>query len=122
MKFLVDANLSPVVATALTEAGYESSHVRELGLVTASDSEITASAVKANAVVISADSDFATLLALSGEVAPSLVLLRSADHLPPLSQAAILIANLPSVLTELTDGAVVSIVHGHVRVRRLPLK
>ncbi|GAA4382486.1 hypothetical protein GCM10023152_32710 [Agromyces bauzanensis] len=101
---------------------FEVVHVREVGLVTASDVDISAFAVESAAVVISADTDFATLLASSGGVAPSLVLLRSADHLSPAEQAAILIANLPAIEAELVEGSVVAIVREHVRVRRLPLR
>ncbi|HEY5847887.1 MAG TPA: DUF5615 family PIN-like protein [Nakamurella sp.] len=122
MKYLVDANLSPRVGAALNDAGFEVVHVRDVGLVTASDAEISAFAARTGATVISADSDFATLLALGGGLAPSLVLLRSADRLPPTEQAAILIANLPAIEAELAEGSVVSIVRGHVRVRRLPLR
>ncbi|MDZ7576621.1 MAG: DUF5615 family PIN-like protein [Candidatus Nanopelagicales bacterium] len=40
MKLLVDANLSPRVAAALAEAGYDASHVADHGLLTASDEVI----------------------------------------------------------------------------------
>jgi hypothetical protein len=50
------------------------------------------------------DSDFATNLALSGKLAPSLVLFRSADRLIPSQQAALLIANLPTMEPELEPG------------------
>lgn len=121
MTYLVDANLSPAVAGALNDAGFEVIHVREVGLVSASDGEIADFALSRALTVISADSDFASLLALSRGSAPSLVLLRSADHLSPREQAQILIANLPGVEGELVAGSVVSIVRGHVRVKRLPL-
>lgn len=122
MKYLVDANLSPTVSLRLQEAGVAAEHVRDLGLVTASDAEISAFAAESGATVISADSDFAMLLALSGGMAPSLVLLRSPDHLTPEEQATVLIANLPAVEQELAEGAVVSIMRGRVRTRRLPLR
>jgi len=38
VKFLVDAQLPPVLAQALCEAGYEAKAVRELGLREADDS------------------------------------------------------------------------------------
>jgi predicted nuclease of predicted toxin-antitoxin system len=72
--------------------------------------------------IISADSDFTTTLALSGAIAPSLVLLRSADRLAPEAQAALLAANLDAIVGELDQGAVVTIARGHMRVRRLPVK
>jgi predicted nuclease of predicted toxin-antitoxin system len=40
VKILVDANLSPRVAEELARAGYESTHVRDHGLLSASDEQI----------------------------------------------------------------------------------
>lgn len=68
MKLLVDANLSPRVAEGLSKAGYEASHVVEHRLLSASDEEISAFAVAHQQTIVSADSDFATMLALG--VAP----------------------------------------------------
>lgn len=122
MKLLVDANLSPRVAEALRDAGHDATHVAAHGLTSASDEDIAAFALDQAQVIISADSDFASMLALSGGIAPSLVLLRSADLLTPSEQAALLVANLPQVQEDLSAGAVVSISRGHLRVRRLPLR
>lgn len=122
MRFLVDANLSPVVANELRACGLDSFHVADRGMASASDREIAALALAEGATVISADSDFATLLALSGDTAPSLVLFRSADALTPMEQASLLVANLPTVEEELQAGAVASISSRHLRVRRLPLR
>ena len=72
-------------------------------------------------MVISSDSDFATLLALSRGTAPSLILLRSSERLKPPAQAALLLANLGVLETDLIQGVVVSLSTTHVRVRRLPL-
>ena len=74
------------------------------------------------ALLISADSDFATNLALSGKVTPSLILLRSADKLTPVQQSALLIANMVTMIPELEAGAVVSLSPTHLRSRLLPLR
>lgn len=121
MKLLVDANLSPVVANRLRDAGFDATHVRDHGLVHALDPEIARFAIENAMAIISADSDFTTMLALNHGSAPSLVLLRSADRLTPPTQAAMLIANLATVETDLQSGAVVSLRPGRLRVRRLPL-
>lgn len=122
MRLLVDANLSPVVAAVLRSAGYDASHVSDHELGTALDPEIAEFATRTHAVVISADSDFATILALGRKTAPSLILFRSTDKLIPTEQAALLIANMPTIEPELQEGAVVSISPRHLRVRRLPLR
>ena len=122
MNFLVDENLSPRVAELLRDAGIDAVHVLDIGLGGAPDIAVSARAVADSCSIISADSDFTTLLALSHGVAPSLVLLRSGDQLRPDAQAALLAANLPAVAGDLARGAVVSISTAHVRVRRLPLR
>lgn len=90
MRFLVDANLSPRVAASLSSAGFESIHVADVRLLTAADQAILDYAAANGLVIVSADTDFGELLALSrGAVRPSAVLLRSADRLTPDQQAAL---------------------------------
>lgn len=93
MKLLVDACRSPGVAAQLRHAAFDAVHVRDVGLVTASDETISAYARSQNMIVVAADSDFATLVALSTGTAPSIVLLRSADGMSPSEQAAVLAVN-----------------------------
>lgn len=95
MKLLIDANLSPKVAARLADCGHQASHVADEGLITAADEIILAHASATGQVIVSADSDFATLLAFARIARPSVVLLRSADHLTPMEQADLLLANLP---------------------------
>lgn len=83
---------------------------------------IAAFAVDRGMIIVSADSDFATMLALSGHMSPSLILLRSGDALSPSEQAALIVGNLPTVADALSQGAVVSLSRRHLRVRRLPLR
>lgn len=121
MRFLVDANLSPVIAARLREAGHDALHVRDFGLVTASDDEILRRAAEDPSIIISADADFGTLLALGGSSGPSVILLRSADHLAPTQQADLILTNLGGVADALEEGAVVSLGRGRTRVRVLPM-
>lgn len=87
MKFLVDANLSPRVADRIGRAGHEAVHVHEIGLTTADDEAILNRASEVGDVIVTADADFGTLLAFSGYARPSVVLLRSSDHLTRDDQA-----------------------------------
>jgi predicted nuclease of predicted toxin-antitoxin system len=122
LRFLVDANLSPRVAAQLCAAGHDATHVGDEGLLTADDQTILRYASRSRRTVVSADADFATLLAVGGRSEPSLVLLRSADRLPPERQASLLLANLEAVAADLELGAVVTIGRGHMRVRMLPMR
>jgi predicted nuclease of predicted toxin-antitoxin system len=121
MKFLVDANLAPRVAARLGRAGHEASHVDEIGLGTASDEAILDRAHEEAAVVLTADADFGALLALSGRAGPSVILLRSADHLTPDGQADLVLHVLDRINDELEAGAVASVTTDRIRIRLLPV-
>ncbi len=120
MKFLVDASLSPKIAEELRRHGHEADHVQDYGRVTADDNQLLAHARSHGQAIISADTDFTVMRALRGVPSPSLLLLRSADSLGPAQQAALILANLAAVTTDLQAGAAVSIAQGHLRVRPLP--
>jgi predicted nuclease of predicted toxin-antitoxin system len=123
VRLLIDANLSPRVAVSLASAGFEAIHVVDVGLLTAADEAILAYAAANELVIVSADTDFGELLAISrGSVRPSVVLLRSADRLTPDQQAALLVANLRAVADQLKTGALVSIARGRMRIRSLPVR
>jgi predicted nuclease of predicted toxin-antitoxin system len=121
VRLLIDANLSPKIAARLRDAGHEAVHVADIGMISASDGAILRHAAASGQVIVSADTDFGELLAVAGVAKPSVVLLRSADHLTPEQQAALVVANLPSVADDLGAGAVVSIARGRLRVRQLPV-
>jgi predicted nuclease of predicted toxin-antitoxin system len=112
----------PVVAAGLRQAGHDAVHVVDVGLVSAADAVILERARAEDRVVVSADADFGDLLAGSGASAPSVVLVRSDDDLPPGRQVMLLVANLPGVDSELAQGAVVVLGRHRVRVRRLPIE
>ncbi len=63
MRFLVDAQLPPALASWLQWKGHEASHVADAGLTNANDPAIWAHAVQLAAVLITKDEDFLTLRA-----------------------------------------------------------
>lgn len=121
MKLLLDANLSPEIARLLKEAGHDAIHVSEIGLLSAPDPAIMEAAAQERRVLLTADADFGALLALGSRATPSVVLLRSADHLRPSEQAELLAANLPLIAEDLEKGVIASLTRDRLRVRELPI-
>jgi predicted nuclease of predicted toxin-antitoxin system len=79
-----------------------------------------AAAVTDERLVVSADTDFGTLLALSRHRRPSVIVLRRAPHEPD-AQAALLHVALVDLEGLLAEGAAVSLSPGRARIRRLPI-
>jgi predicted nuclease of predicted toxin-antitoxin system len=121
VRFLIDNALSPFVAAQLSAAGHEAVDVRDYGMQASSDAEVSTAPVRSVRVVVSADTDFGTLLAASRESLPSVLLFRGGTERRPERQVAPLLANLPAIAQDLEGGAVVVIEPDRIRVRALPL-
>ena len=120
MKFLIDNALSPSFARGLRDAGHDVIHVREIGLGDADDETIFDRADAEDRCVISADTDFAAILAERDASRPSLILFRGEGFRRAQRQLMALLTNLPSIATAIVEGSVIVIERSRVRVRRLP--
>jgi predicted nuclease of predicted toxin-antitoxin system len=96
-------------------------HVTEVGLGNTDDAEILDAAADGARAIVTADTDFGALLAARGTSSPSVVMLRSSDHLTPDEQARLIVTVLVRVGDELEQGAIASVTTERVRLRILPV-
>ena len=101
MRFLVDNALSPAVAEGLCRSGHDATHVRDHGLADTDDIVIFEFAERDRRVVVSADTDFGTILALREASLPSVILFRGATPKKAEHQGGLLLANLAEIATML---------------------
>jgi predicted nuclease of predicted toxin-antitoxin system len=82
MKVLVDMNLSPTWVDFLVAAGLEAVHWSGVGPADASDQELIWWAAEHHHIVLTADLDFAAILAATHYQQPSVIQIRSENLAP----------------------------------------
>jgi predicted nuclease of predicted toxin-antitoxin system len=122
VNFLIDNPLSPRVAVGLRAAGHDAVHVLDYGMHAATDEAIFERAARESRVVVSADTDFGTLLALRDATSPSVILFRAASLRRADDQVALILVALPSTEVALRRGAIVILERHRLRLRDLPIR
>jgi len=121
VKILADQHISPRTLEFLKGLGHDAVRVSERLPRNAPDQAILALALAEGRVVLSQDLDFTSLIATSGNNAPSLIVLRlgspNVEHVNEVLQAI-----LPVVDEAVQTGAIVSVDDERFRVRRLPIQ
>ena len=121
MRFLVDNALSPMVATLLQQAGHTATHVRAIDLHRSDDVVIFDRAAAEDRIVVSADTDFGTLLATRSTRKPSVIQFRGRGSRRPEALAHAIVSNLPPLADALESGSIVTFEPSRIRVRALPI-
>jgi len=120
VRVLIDMNLSPLWKEVFESHGWKSFHWRDIGSVSAPDTELMAWARQEDCIVFTHDLDFGALLAASGQSKPSVIQMRCEDT-SPATMGAILIQALRLAEEDLRKGALVTVDPRRTRIRVLPL-
>jgi len=120
MKLLLDENIPPSLKLRLIELGYEVRHVMDIGMNACNDFKIAEFAASNSEIIVTHDTDFGTILALSGKSKPSVILFRwqmsNIDNFVQFFQTY-----LPVLSEILNNGALVVVEEDKIRVKELPL-
>ncbi len=101
------------VALAMTRFTSETSAADDVTIFEHADHE--------ERVIVSADTDFGTILAMRNTARPSVILFRGATPRSPIGQVNLLLANLGEITPSIERGAVVVLEPRRIRVRTLPI-
>jgi predicted nuclease of predicted toxin-antitoxin system len=121
MRFLIDNALSPTLATLLERAGHNALHVRAIEFHRSDDAMVFDRAAVEDRIIISADTDFGTLLATRSAQKPSVIQFRGQGSRKPEALALAILSNLPQLIDALQNGSIVTFEPSRVRVRALPI-
>lgn len=121
MRLLLDNPLPVSLTQRLADVGHDVLHVATLGMHASTDAMILERAARERRIVITADADFGTLLAIGGASGPSIVFIRGVAPRTSARLAPILGAALLAAEASLLRGAIVVLDDGRMRVRDLPV-
>lgn len=119
MNFLIDNNLSPLLAALLIELGHNAIHVKSVNMSGASDREIFQLAFSEKRIIVSADTDFGFILSEWKNNLPSIILLRFISTNPNV-QLKYLKNIIENFAQEMMEGHIVVVEPTRVRIKKLP--
>jgi predicted nuclease of predicted toxin-antitoxin system len=121
MRLLLDESISHRITQPLRATGHDVVHVAELSMLGANDVAVLERAVAERRTLVTADTDFGTLLALSGATQPGVIQFRRESHRPE-QQLQFLVAESGQLEEPCKHGCVVTVTDGRLRLRSLPIQ
>ena len=115
--FLVDENMTRLLAPRLLAAGYVAEDVRDVGLGSRPHNEVWAYAQAHDETLVTKDKDFADIRAYHTPHA-GIVIVDVPDAISVATFMQLILAGLASLIGQSLASAVVTIAPGRVRVRR----
>lgn len=120
IRLLLDRGLAQSTAEFLRSLGHDALHLRDEGLQRLPDERIVIKAQLEGRTIITHDLDFGRIVALSGEIVPSIVTLRLSDMTPAVFNDALRVV-LDDAARSLEGGALVTVTDAGIRIRKLPV-
>lgn len=120
MLWLFDQGVPRNAAKLLRDCGFDAIHVGEIGMATATDSEIIRHAEREDRVIVTLDSDFHAIIAHSGLRKPSVIRLRE-EGLKAQKVRDIVLLLHARFAASLAQGCVVTATTTKARIRMLPI-
>ncbi|HEX2929254.1 MAG TPA: DUF5615 family PIN-like protein [Candidatus Binatia bacterium] len=117
MNFLIDTCLPATLVDYLRRAGYDAVHVRRYGIHKAEDEIVFDRAVEEARVLVSADTTFATSLAVRHTPNPSVIIFCQPFALRSEKLVKLLLDNLPNITEPLNQGGIVFFEKNRLRIR-----
>jgi len=120
ISILLDQGLPRSAASLLRDEGWDVLHTGDTGLSRSTDRQILEFARNEQRVIITLDSDFHTILALTNASTPSVIRIRLEGLRGP--DLALLIKKIwPRVEPQIKKGAMVTVTESGIRIRNIPV-
>ena len=120
ISILLDQGLPRSAASLLRDEGWDVLHTGDIGLSRSTDRQILEFNRNEQRVIITLDSDFHTILALTNASTPSVIRIRLEGLRGP--DLALLIKRIwPRVEPQVKKGAMVTVTESGIRIRNIPV-
>jgi len=117
---LLDQGLPRSAASLLRDEGWDVLHTGDIGLSRSTDRQILEYARREQRAVITLDSDFHAILAVTNASSPSVIRIRLEGLTGP--DLAVLIKSIwPKIERQVKKGAMVAVTESGIRIRNIPV-